>query len=85
MSRSKLLKGAKDKQKRRGDKESPWNMPLFISISQDVRVPIACFRSNVVFQFFMFTSINFIISGDTLQSSNVLIIQLCGTLSKAFL
>ena len=39
----------RDIQKRRGERESPWNMPILMLIFLDCNAPSVCFRVRVVF------------------------------------
>ena len=61
------------------DSASPWNMPLWTFASAKLLLV------NFTFQVFMAFSINFMTSSDILFILKQFIIQLCGTISYAFL
>ena len=56
----------RDIQKRRGERESPWNMPLLMLIFLDCNAPSVCFRVRVVFHWPIFVFKNWIRIGDIL-------------------
>ena len=77
--------GARAIQKRRGERESPWNMPLFMLISLEYSVPSEWFKIRVVFHWAILDVRNWTMIGDNLYISRHFNIQLWGTESNAFL
>jgi len=80
-----VLSGARARQKRSGDNESPWNIPLLMLIRLHFRDPLLWFRWRVVFHFFILALMKLTTVGLILNISRHLIIHERGTLSNAFL
>ena len=72
-------------QKRRGERESPWNMPLFMLICLENSVPSEWFKIRVVFHWSILDVRNWTMIGDNLYISRHFNIQSWGTESNAFL
>ena len=72
-------------QKRRGERESPWNMPLFMLICLEYSVPSEWFKIRVVFHWSILDVRNWTMIGDNLYISRHFNIQSWGTESNAFL
>jgi hypothetical protein len=71
-------------QKRSGDSESPWNIPLFIFISLDCSSSWFVFNWSLLLHFSIDDLQKLIILLFTPNSYIDFSIQLCGTLSNAF-
>ena len=79
-----VVRGKRARQNSNGESESPWKMPLAISIPLEMMEPPVWFKISVVFQFSMLVLRKLVITGEILYNSSTLIIQSWGTLSKAF-
>ena len=75
-------KDIKGRQKRNGNKESPWKVPEFIFIGFNLRLPFWWVRYKVAFHN-LFIERKFIKTGEILSKSKTFNIKLYGTLSKA--
>ena len=60
------LSGARARQNRSGERESPWKIPLLILIGLDVIDPSAWLRCKVVFQHLMLSAIKLTVTGQIL-------------------
>lgn len=75
--------GAMPKQKRSGDRESPWNNPLR-KVTGVFLVPFAVCTVRFVFHSGMRSTIALRISLGGLMALNILVIHMCGVMSNAF-
>ena len=66
---------ASAKQNIRGDNESPWKIPQYISIVFDLSVPLSCVSKRLVVHNDIFTFRKLIIMGEILYSLSAFIKQ----------